>query len=213
MTELPDQPTDRFELVVAFLLGIAAILIAWAAFQGGLLGGDSQKELSKAAVSSDQASQMWTQGYMRQTQDENLFREYAAAQNAGDEELAEFILNSLMEENLTTAIEWWSEQDTEEIPSPFDGGEGNPYTIEEFTTGEELDEQAEKEQAEGERLDDWGDKFDGVGVLLAVSLFLFGVAALLKSPRVKIGLVVLGGAVLLVSMVRLIDLGVYQWTA
>lgn len=201
--------SERFEIFIAFLLGIAAILTAWAAFQSNLLSGDSQKEFTKAALSSDESSFWFNQGNQRTIQDQALWLEYAKAAQAEDEVLTSYIKDSLMDENLSGAIDWYLEQG-DEVDSPFVEAKDNPYSIEEYEQGADLDAKTKKQRKEGERLDKWGDDFDAQTVLLAMALFLFGISTVFDSRRVQIGLATFGAIVLVIGAIQLIDLGTYE---
>jgi hypothetical protein len=68
-----EAPEDRrayfLDIAIAVLLGIAARATAWSAYQSSLFGGDELQafnaatvKTSEAALTSDQASQAWTEG-------------------------------------------------------------------------------------------------------------------------------------------------------
>ncbi len=212
-TDTSKEHVDRFEVLVAILLGLAATLTAWAAFQGGLLGGDSQQQFAKAAVSSDQAGQYWNLGSQTMVNDEGLFRDYAIADRAGNDALATYLFEDLMEENLQDAVLWLEQDDDETNTSPFVDDPDNPYKTLDFEEGERLDALAVKQARKGEELGGRGDKFDGVTVLLATALFLFGLAAVFRGRAIRRGTLGVGAVLLAISAVRLVDLGVHQWTA
>ncbi|MEV6634976.1 hypothetical protein AB0M54_29935 [Actinoplanes sp. NPDC051470] len=207
------EKVDRLELVVAVLLGLAATLTAWAAFQGSLAGGDSQKEFTKATLSSSEAGQWYDQGTQQNNADQQQFIQYVIAAQDDDSGVPVYLRETVMDDNLVKAIEWWEKQPDDGADTPFDDVEGNPYTIEQWDKGEEMEKQAASENERGEFLDEYGDKFDGVTVLLATALFLFGIAAVFRGRKVRIGTLGVGAFLLFASAVRLVDLGVYQWTA
>ncbi len=208
---------NKWELVVATLLGIAAVLTAWASLQGTLLGGDSQKAFANATLATDEAGQWYNEGTQQLVQDGALWLEYAKAAQAENEELGTYLKESLMSDNLAKAVDWVEKRPEEDIDSPFyemekgDKGPPNPYKVEAYDEAEALEAKAEKKRALGEKYDNWGDSFDGVTVLLAISLFMFGISTLLGSRMARFGTMLLGLAMLGISAVKLVDLGVYQW--
>ena len=52
-----------------------------------------------------------------------------------------------------------------------------------------------------------GGDFDILAIIIALALFLFGIASLVRQERIKIGLGVVGTVILVFSVIRLIQLG------
>ena len=65
-------------------------------------------------------------------------------------------------------------------------------------------EHRRREIARGHRI---GDDFEILAIIIALALFLFGVASLVRQERIKIGLGAVGAVILVYSIVRLIQLG------
>ena len=55
--------------------------------------------------------------------------------------------------------------------------------------------------------DGLGSEFDVLSIIIAISLFLFGVASLVRQQRIKVGLGAIGAVILVYSAIRLIQLG------
>jgi len=55
--------------------------------------------------------------------------------------------------------------------------------------------------------DGLGSDFDVLSIIIAISLFLFGVASLVRQERIKIGLGAIGAVILVYSAIRLLQLG------
>ena len=119
--ERRQRTLDRTEIVIAILLGIAAILTAWSTFQSAQLGGAVTAAYSEGIRLSDTASQAYNDASATDIADEALFLEFAKASNAGDESTADYIYSSLMTEDLAAAIDWWIEQ-------PDSAGYDTPFT-------------------------------------------------------------------------------------
>jgi hypothetical protein len=201
---------DRLlEYAIALLLGVGAILIAWSSYQSALWGGESLTQYTQAIRSSDAASQAWNEAFQTDVQDQNLFLQYATAVATGQQELGDYVLQTLMRPELVEAIGWWAEQPEGAQPSSPFVDENPSWTNEALERAVGLDEQAEGEFLAGSEANSKGDAFTLVTVFMAVALFLLGVAAVLKGRLVRVALVVGAAAVLGYSTIQLLGLGIY----
>lgn len=205
--ERRQRAVDRTEIVIAILLGIAAILTAWSTFQSAQLGGAVTAAYSEGIRLSDTASQAFNDASATDIADEALFLEFAKASNAGDEATADYIYSSLMSEDLAAAVDWWLEQ-------PDSAGYGTPFVEENpawstaaYDDAAAIDEEAQAKFDEATEKDGLGSEFDVLSIIIAISLFLFGVASLVRQQRIKVGLGAIGAVILVYSAIRLIQLG------
>jgi len=198
---------DRVEQVIAIMLGLAAIITAWTAFQSTQLGDKVQESFSEGIRSSDAASQEYNTAIATDNQDQALFLEYAKALVAEEEVTATYIHETLMSTELAAAVDWWLEQPEESAPdSPF--VEENPnWDDTSWTTAEELDVEAQQFFDTARDADSEGDEFDLLEVIVTLSLFLFGIASLVRQQKIQVGLAAVGGIILFYSIIMTITLG------
>ena len=198
---------DRVEQIIAVMLGLAAIITAWTAFQSSQLGDKVQESFSEGIRSSDQASQEYNTAIATDNQDQAIFLEYAKALVAEDEVTATYIQESLMSPELAAAVEWWIEQPDDTGPdSPF--VEENPnWDDSSWNTAADLDVEAQQYFDSARQADADGDEFDLLEVIVTLSLFLFGVASLLRQQKIQVGLAAVGGLILIYSIIMTITLG------
>lgn len=198
---------DRTEIVIAILLGIAAILTAWSTFQSAQLGSNVSAAYSEGIRTSDAASQAFNDASAADVADQALFLEFAKSAQSGDEATAAYIHDSLMSPELQAAVDWWSEQpDSANYDTPFT--EDNPnWSTKMFDDASALDAEAQTQFDKAKTLDGLGSDFDILSIIIAIALFLFGVASLVRQERIKIGLGAVGGVILLFSIIRLLQLG------
>jgi len=198
---------DRVEQVIAVMLGLAAIITAWTAFQSSQLGDKVQESFSEGIRSSDQASQEYNTAIATDNQDQAIFLEYAKALVAEDEVTATYIQESLMSPELAAAVEWWIEQPDDTGPdSPF--VEENPnWDDSSWNTAADLDVEAQQYFDSARQADADGDEFDLLEVIVTLSLFLFGVASLVRQQKIQVGLAAVGGLILIYSIIMTITLG------
>ena len=198
---------DRVEIAIAILLGVAAMLTAWSAFQNSQLGSTVTAAYSAGIKYADAASQKHNDATAIEVADETVFLEYAKAVETGDEELAAYIHKDLMSPELAAAIDWWVAQpETTRAATPFTRDNPN-WDNTAFQEAEALSAQAEAQDVVAKRADDLGGRFEILSIFIAIALFMFGVASLVRQERIKIGLAVVGGVILVYSIIRLIELG------
>lgn len=205
--ERRQRTVDRTEIVIAILLGVAAIMTAWSTFQSSQLGAAVTAAYSEGIRLSDTASQAFNDASATDIADEALFLEFAKASNAGDEGTADYIYSSLMSEDLVAAVDWWLEQpDSAGYGTPF--VEDNPaWSTVAYDDAAALDADAQAKFDEATAKDELGSDFDVLSIIIAISLFLFGVASLVRQERIKIGLGAIGAVILVYSAIRLVQLG------
>lgn len=198
---------DRLEIVVAILLGVAAIVTAWCSFQASQLDGIVQSSRAEGIREADAASQSYNSAISADVRDQTLFLEFAKAAQADDEETALYILETLMSPELAAAVDWWSAQ-------PDDSGFDSPFVEENPEWSNALYEEAVAFDASSqayfdvaERADMDADDFEVLTVILALSLFFFGVAGLSRQRRVMIGLSTVGIVIVAYSVIRCLVLG------
>lgn len=189
-----ERAEDRNQLIAALILGAAAILTAFSAYNAALLDGEALQGYTESTRTLSDANAFYAQGNQTSAIDQAIFVEYASAQQAGNAELAEY-LTTLMRPELVEAVEWW--ESTDEAVTPFDELEGNPYTLEDFDEAQALEETAGEQFDDGSAADEKGDKFELASVAFALTLFFAGIATLFGRRVITLALLVVGGVTLL----------------
>lgn len=194
-----------FELLIAILLGISAVLTAWAAWQGSLYDGNQAQAYTEGNATLADGNERWNEASQTIAQDldtwnqiSSLQVDLAYAEYFGDTDTAEsaqykidMIMYSVSDE-LTAAIDWANAQ--EEYATPFE--------MEGFIDSYYADAQAVMDEGyaqieDGNTANQLGDKQGLVTVVLAVVLFMLGIVGTFHNSRNKIVVV----AVSLVGLV------------
>ena len=193
--EMNERSTSRLETVLAVLLGLAAIITAFAAYNASLKDGDTIKAYNQGIRSINDANAFYSEAVAQVTRDEGVFLEYAKlSQEEGTTEIAKYIYEALMDENLQGAVDEWQESD--DLATPIDA---ESYVVPAQAEAEKLEGQTEARFAEAQSLDDSGDRYELAGVIGAVSLFFLGIAGVFRSARMKVTAAAIGAVVLLVA--------------
>lgn len=199
--ETPAEPANnRLQLLAAVFLGLAATLTALSAYQAALLDGEAlQGYTSSTRILSD-ANAFYAQGNSTFALDQQLFVQYASAQQAGNSELGDY-LTTLMRPELSEAVDWW--ESTANAVTPFDEADDNPYAVSDFGEANDLEAAADSAFADGQEADDKGDKFELSTVLMALTLFFGGVATLFTRRSASVALLAVAGTTLVAGSAQL----------
>lgn len=202
-----EESSNRMEIVIAILLGIAAIVTAWCSFQASQLGDVVQKSFSEGIREADAASQAYNTAIANDISDQTLFLEFAKAAQADDEDTALYVLETLMSPELNAAVQWWVDQ-------PEDSGFDSPFVEENpewsnalYEEAAALDESSQAYFDLAESTDNTADEFDLLTVILTIALFFLGIAGLSRQRKVMIGLSAFGSAIIVFAVIRAIVLG------
>lgn len=200
------------ELLIVILLGIVSVATAWVSFQAALYDGQTAKSLSLSQSATAEAESLYLEGNQEYVQDaQTLARltELQAQIDAGDPVAAE-VYDALyfvaVSEHFGAAIERAdaiNAADTEFYTSPLDDEE---YQGVLFGAYAEKSEEAVALTQQADELDARGDWLTLTTVLMAISLFLLGVAAVVRSRRVQYSLIVIGSAIFVFAAVIMLTI-------
>ncbi len=138
------------------MLGLAAVAAGWASYRASQADGDMITNFNEGIRTVDEASLAYTDANQNLVQGQALFLDFVKAVQADDDELIEYILTTLMSEDLQAAVIWWQEQ--EDHATPF--VEENPdYNPEAFQRGQALDAQAQAFFDQARVANERGDRF------------------------------------------------------
>lgn len=188
MSDSP-QARARLETVIATLLGLAAVLVAVTSYQGSLRDGDSIKSFNEGIRAVNDANGFFNEAVQTASRDQALFLEYAKAIQGDDADLAEYLKTAIMDETLQGAVKEWEDDESNEIPTPL---EAPSYGVAAQAEGEKLAKVTDAKFAEARTLDEEGDDFNLVGVIVASSLFFLGIAGVADAWRTKLATAGLG---------------------
>jgi hypothetical protein len=201
-----DSFAERFELVIAVLLGLAAILGALAAYQTGSKDGDTLASFQEGNRVADRASRLDTEVAAKRAEDQivttfaagavvNLT--FTAKGNVSDKvsrELGNNLINQLGSPELKAANEKCNTD-----PDCHNLVDSKYYVVPGIAQAKALDAKADALFASAAKSGKEGDDYSLVTVFLATSLFLYGVAAVGRGRTVKLGMAGVGFVIFLVA--------------
>jgi hypothetical protein len=214
--EVREKRFDKpFEVIIAVLLGLAAIGTAYAAYMTDLRDGDALKSFQEGNRIADRANQQLNEVSANRNEDQIVstfavgavvnftFQSALAGGDLADkdaQELANDLINQLGSDDLIAANKACN-KDPECTVAPIDS---EHYVVPAVAEAERLDKEADRLFADANANDEKGDNYSLITVILATALFLYGVAAVARARPVKLGTAGLGATIFTVSMVMLI---------
>jgi hypothetical protein len=200
---LADRRNYILEVLIVVMLGITALLTAWASWQDALHSGNQASNYTQSNNLAAEGNSEYNAGVQTLMQDMLAYNEYNSmnidytfAEESGNAlemerlewKLDEFATASISPE-LMQAIEWaWDQSDNGgQTVSPFDQ-EG--FTDSYFTAANDLLAQSQEKLSEGEADNKRADSFGLVTVIYSVVLFLLGIAGTFKGSGTKMAVVV-----------------------
>lgn len=210
------------EVITAALLGIVSCMTAYAGFQAALYDSNMASAYSQAQVLSTQAESLYLEANQTYTQDAQLWNtlsELSVDMDSTDPDLAERASTKyavLYDDAVTPEFDGAIQRAL--AASEAQGGEYvDPLNDEEYLaalfgdSGAVADQSAAKTE-DGNVANSFGDKLTLYTVLMTISLFLLGVAAVVNRTLIKFMLigfsvVVFVTAVVLTLLVPFVSLG------
>ena len=188
------------QLVEACLLALVAIATAWSGYQAARWDG---REAELYGVSSRlrlTASQDATRGGQQQLYDITTFNAWVGPYLQGDKELAG-VFEARFRPEYRAAFDAWMALDPFHNPDAPPGPIFMPqYHNALLEEADRLNEQASLTFERGTHARETGDDFVRITVLLASVLFLAAIAQRFDVVKIRIGLLVVAGVLLLISL-------------
>lgn len=196
------------EVILAILLGLIATVTAYASFQSSLYDGNQAQAYTNGTNLSTEAESVYLEANQQFVQDTQLFDRLTdlrldiqnpdAAISAAAQEKYDVIYFQSVSDEFGAAIEWADAQnaaDEEFYYSPLDNEDYQDFL---FGPYGELKAQAEATVAEGDLANTYGDRLTLTTVMMAISLFLLGIAAVVRQFKVQL---ILGGVAVVIFLV------------
>lgn len=202
---------NRLELIIAILLGIVSIGIAYASFQAALYDSEMAAAYQRGTALSTEAESLYLEGNQQYVQDAQLWNQLlqlSIEAESGDPTIAanaqatsDVLAFQAVSEDLAAAIAWSDEQnaaDPETYYSPLDSED---YRAALFGGYEATAAEAAAAVEEGDEANSLGDRLMLHTVLMSISLFLLGIAAVVRQYRVQLLLVFSGSAIFALAVI------------
>ena len=204
------------ELIIVIMLGVTALLTAWASWIGSLHGGNQATNYATSNNLASEGNSEYNAGVQQMNQDMILWNDISSLQieivfaqnNNNEAELAK-LCNQLfykmaenVSETMAAKIDWNTADKENSMSSPFfDENYVNSY----FTKANELLAQSQEVLEQGQKDNSNGDAFGLVTVIYSVVLFLLGIAGSFNHKANKY-------AVVIIALVAFVIATIYMFT-
>jgi hypothetical protein len=207
VVELDDDRPDRWlSIAEAVLLSLVAVLAAYSGFAAAKWGTDSSVALARASSQRTQASRDAAVGLVTRTLDAATFNAWFTAFTMHDKRAEQLAIRRLRP-GYRVAFDAWLATNPVHNPNAPPGPAYMPqYVIPAQHAAAQHDARADADYAHGERAGANSDDYIRDTVFLATVLFLIGISTHFHFRKARIGLVAVGTAMLLFSVIQLLTL-------
>ncbi len=200
MSESVDaQPEARtsflsdLQLLIVIILGVVSVATAYVSFEAALYGGQQAAAYSRGGAAQTEAESRYLEANQQFVQDtETLIRlnEYsieaqspdAATAATAQQKYDELYFRSVSDD-LDAAIAWGKAENEADPSTWTDPQASEDYQDALFSSWSELDAESDRLLTDGDLANQYGDRLTLNTVLMAISLFLLGIAAVIRNRR------------------------------
>ena len=201
----------NFDVTIAVLLGVVAIATAYASFQSSLYDGNQAQAYSQGSTLSTEAESLYLEGNQQYVQDAQLYDRLTdlkldianpnpAIADAAQIKYDTIYFQSVSEEfgNAITAADTLNESDPTLYSSPLDDED---YQASLFSGYADTKDTSVATIAEGDQANILSDRLTLATVVMAISLFLLGIAAVVSALRIRL---IMGGVAVVIFVLAAI---------
>jgi hypothetical protein len=195
---------ERVEIVEAILLAAVAIATAWSGYQAARWDGRQAELYGMASTTRIRADEATTLGGQQRLLDVTTFNTWIEAQALGKMDLAELYERRFSPE-YKVAFDAWIAVGGLTDPNAPPGPSFMPeYENRLLEQGAQLNERATHEFDEGTTARGHADDYVRTTVVLATVLFLLALAQRFRIPKVRIGLLIVSGALMAYGLIAIV---------
>ena len=196
------------ELIVVILLGVVSVSTAYTSFQSGLYGGASDDRISKSEAAGTEAESLYLEGnqqYQKDSQTIGQLQQLQAAVDAGDPyaqaQYDALYFIAVSGTDLEPAVQAAAAQDEAEPDFWHDPQVDETYQDTLFGGYGDEKDTSDKLRKQGDTIGDQGDQLGFYTALMAITLFLLGIAAVVKRAEMRWVLIAVGMSIFTVTAV------------
>jgi hypothetical protein len=190
----------------AVVLSVVAVLAAWSGFAAAKWSTESSIELAHASALHTQANRFFQQALIYRVGDATTFNAWFGAYVAGDEHAAAVAVRRFRPEYRVAFDAWLGTHPFTNANAPAGPQSMPQYVARGEAHSAQLDNKAEAAFAHGEHAGSTADDYVRTAVILASVLFLIGISSHFPVRGARIGLIVVGVALLGYAFVHILSL-------
>jgi hypothetical protein len=204
--EQPSRHDRRLSIAEALLLSLVAVLAAYSGYAAAKWGTESSIQLAKASAQRTRANRFDNDAIVTRTLDSVSFNAWFNAFSVGNKK-AEALAVKRLRPGYRPAFNAWLATDPAHNPNAPPGPSYMPqYVIPAAAASNDADATADKAFAAGTDAGNTADKYIRDTVFLATVLFLVGISGHFRVVQARLGLIGIGAALLVFSVIQLLGL-------
>jgi hypothetical protein len=204
--EKPSRHDRRLSIAEALLLSLVAVLAAYSGYAAAKWGTESSIQLAKASAQRTRANRLDNDAIVTRTLDSVSFNAWFTAFATGNKK-AEALAVRRLRPGYRPAFNAWLATDPAHNPTAPPGpSDMAQYVIPEATLATAADHAADEAFAKGTDAGETADKYIRDTVFLATVLFLVGISGHFRIMQARLGLIGIGAALLVFSVIQLLGL-------
>jgi hypothetical protein len=195
------------ELIVVVLLGIVSVATAYTSFQSSLYDGQRADAISLSEAAGTEAESLYLEGNQQYVQDSQTIQQLAVLKVAADngDAIAQAQYDELyfvaVSDDLDAAIQSAAAEDEADPDFWHDPQADETYRDVLFGGYFAAKDESDAKRAEGNGYNKTADTLGLYTGIMAITLFLLGVAAVVRRLRTKWILIAVGGAIFLATAI------------
>jgi hypothetical protein len=204
--EAPARHDRRLSIAEALLLSLVAVLAAYSGYAAAKWGTESSLKLAKASAQRSKANRYDGEAIVTRTLDAVTFNTWFGAFTVGNKK-AEELARKRLRPGYRPAFNAWLATDPVHNPNAPPGPAYMPnYVVPQDKAARVADAAADEAFAQGSDAGDRSDKYIRDTVFLATVLFLVGISGHFRVMQARLGLIGIGAALLVFSVIQLLGL-------
>lgn len=200
---------DTIEVIEAVLLSLATVLTAWSAFQAAVWDGDQSANFARSEALHSESVRAVNLATVQSNIDTVLFDRWLAAEESHDSTTTAAI-EGTMRPALRAALHAWETDGgiSERPGAPTSPLQEGSYLSADLSKADAYTTEAQTAVKEADHANETSDYYILATVVVALVLFLVGIASKLRSRDVRLGLAAFASMCLAASVVVVILLPV-----
>ena len=199
------------EVIIAILLGVVSIATAYASFQSSLYGGQQAQAYTNGTNLSTESESMYLEANQQYVQDSQLWQTLTelrldiANPDPAIADAAQIKYDTIYFQSVSEDFDGAIQRaDAENLANPdfyVDPSNDEDYQAALFGGYSDKNLEATETIAKGDEANTFGDRLTLATVIMAVSLFLLGIAAVVSAFRVKL---IMGGVAVVIFVAAVV---------
>lgn len=192
----------------ALLMGVAALLTAWASFQSAQWADVQTESLEGAGDARTSAARLAAEAGRAELVDTQVWLSWLSAYGANRDRTAAFLEQRFSPQLAQAQTAWLVGIPLDPDGDPLRLPAGTPFASDAYAVPERAQEEQELARAdalidESVIASETNSAFVVIVVLLALSLFFLGIATKLSRPKIQVVMIVVGMVLVAISAVRI----------